>query len=146
MSRGSIVFRVIGILVLLGVLAVAGSFIYREGYTQGVAQSPAVATAISGQSGQVVPAPYPPMPMYGYGRGMWMHPFWGFPLFGCLFGFFLIFLFFGALRMIFFPHRHGGRHWRHYGHGQWDDPRWEQGEGSGKQGQGKGPSGPAQDA
>jgi hypothetical protein len=144
MSRGSIVFRVIGILVLIGVLVIAGSFIYRAGFSQGVAQSPAVATAISGQSGQVVPAPY--APMYGYPRGMWMHPFWGFSPFGCLLGFFLIFLFFGALRMIFFPRGHGRRHWHHHGYGPWDDPRWDQGEGPGKQEQGKGTSGPTQDA
>ena len=139
MSRSSVVFRVIGILVLLGVLAVAGVFVYRAGYTQGVVQSPAIATAASEQPGQVVPAPYPPH-MYGYGPGMWMRPFWGFPpFFACLFGFFLIFLFFGALRMIFFPRWHGRRHWHHHGYGPWDDPRWEQGEGPGKQGQGKGP-------
>ena len=139
MSRSSVVFRVIGILVLLGVLAVAGVIVYRAGYTQGVIQSPAVATAASEQPGQVIPAPYPPH-MVGYGAGMWMHPFWGFPpFFACLFGFFLIFLFFGALRMIFFPRWYGRRHWHRHGYGPWDDPRWEHGEGPGKQGQGKGP-------
>jgi hypothetical protein len=144
MSRGSIVFRVVGILVLIAVLAVAGSFVYRAGYTQGVAQSPAVATAISGQPGQVIPAPYPPM--YGYYPGPWHHPFFGFFPFGCFFGFFLIFLFFGALRMIFFPRWYGRRHWHHHGHGPWGGPSWERGEGSEKQEQGKGPSGPTQDA
>jgi len=144
MSRGSIVFRVIGILVLMVVLVVAGSLVFRAGYTQGVAQSPVVATAISEQAGQVIPAPYPPMHGYHY-PGMWMHPFWGFSPFGCLFGFFLIFLFFGALRMIFFPRWHGRRHWHHHGYGPWGGP-WDYGEGSEKQGEGKGPSGPTRTA
>jgi hypothetical protein len=143
MSRGSIVFRVIGILLLIGVFAVAGVFIYNAGYTQGAVHSAAV-SAVSEQPAQVVPAPYPPM--YGYYPGPWLHPYFGFFPFGCCFGIFLIFLFFGAMKMIFFPRWYGGRRWHRHGYGPWGGGPWEGDEGSGKQEQGKGQSGPTRDA
>jgi len=141
MSRGSIVFRVIGILLLIGVLAVAGAFVYNAGYTQGMLHSTAVTTAVSGQP---IPAPYPPM--YGYYPAPWFHPFFGFFPFGCFFGFFLIFLFFAGMRMLFFPRWYGRRRWRRHGYGPWGGGPWEGEDGFDKQEQGKGQSGPTRDA
>ena len=128
MFRNGLVFRVIGA-VLLIVLVAAGSFMaYRAGVAQGVIQAPAVATAISkaAESGQA--APVPPM-MYGHGYG------YGYSIYGPHFGFFpigaicgsifFLFLFFGAMRMIFFGGmRHRGWEGRH--HGPWGR-HWENG-------------------
>jgi hypothetical protein len=142
MSRSSIVWRIIGILVLLAVLAVAGTFVYQAGYAQGVAHSALVTSASSGSAPAPAPMPYP---YYGYYPGMWMNPFFGFFPFGCLIGFFLICLFFFAMRMIFFPHRWGRRGWRHHGYGPWGGPPWED-DGPGGEGQGKAQPGPTRTA
>jgi hypothetical protein len=124
MKNGSFVWvRVLGILLVLGLIAGAGAFGYRAGMAQGITQAPAVAKAIekAAENGQV--APIPPM-MYGNGYGYY-------PMFGHHHGFFnpfgaicgsiiFLFLFFGAMKMLFFRrmmwnggHMHGpwGRHW-----------------------------------
>jgi len=128
-NRGSFVLRLIGVLLLLGLIIGGGAMAYRAGVAQGIARAPEVATAISNaaESGQV-----PPVPSYGYGYG---YPYYGFrPHFGFFpFGFFgfilFIFLFFGLMRLIFFRrwawdyghmHRHGP--WK--GYGPWGPPPW----------------------
>jgi len=128
MSRNGpfIVLRVIGFLLLVGLIAGGGFMAYRAGVAQGVVQAPAVATAISqaAENGQV--APVPPMYGYGYGYGpgypMYGHHFGFFP-FGAICGsIFFLFFFFGLMRMVFFRgmwhrgwegHKHGpwGKHW-----------------------------------
>lgn len=121
MSRNGFVFRLIAVLLLVG-LAVAGGYMaYRAGVAQGIAQAPDVAKAISqsAQTGQPVPV----APMYAYGYpyrwGFW-HPFGFFP-FGCFGALLFIFLFFGLLRFAFRPWG-----WGRYGHhGPWG--RWEGG-------------------
>lgn len=107
MSR--IVFRIIGVFVLIALLATAGIFIYRVGVADGISQATQVAEAIESGNGS-------PM-MYGYPyhhRGFG-HPF-GFGLFH-IFGFFIfLFFFFGLMRFLFFrgwAHKHG--HW-----GKWE--------------------------
>ncbi len=57
----------------------------------------------------------------------------------------MIFFFFFAMRMIFFPHRWGRHGWRHHGYGPWG-PHWEEYEDKGGAEQGKGQSGPTQTA
>lgn len=118
MNKGSfILFRVFGLLLVLGLIAGAGAFGYRAGFTKGIAHAPEVAAAIekSAENGQVALI----SPMYGYGYG-YPHPYgFGHPHFFnpfsaiCLSIFFL-FLFFGAMKMLFFRRmRHG---WGHHGH------------------------------
>ncbi len=120
MFRNGFVFRLIGVLLLIGLMAVGGFMAYKAGIAQGISQAPAVATAISqaAENGQTVP------PMVGPGYGYGYHPYgfgyphhFGFlPLGGICFSIFFLFL--GFLKMIFFrPWRHGhihgpwGRHW-----------------------------------
>ena len=130
MSRNGLVFRIIGAVLLVALIIGGGAMVYRAGMAQGISQSPAVATAIaqSAESGQ--PAPVPPMMYgrpygYGYGYPMYGHPAMFFP-FGAICGsIFFLFLFFGALRMIFFGGmRHRGWEGRH--HGPWGR-HWENG-------------------
>jgi hypothetical protein len=137
MSQGSVMWRVMGVILLILVVAVGGFFVYQAGYSQGIAHS-AAAAAVS--TGQTAAAPVPlPYPYYGYYPGPWFSPFF-FP-FGCLFGFFLIGLFFFGLRMLFFPRWHGRRGWRHHGYGPWGG-QWDEGEADQKPGQSPGQSGP----
>lgn len=125
MFRNGFVFRLIGVLLLIGLVAAGGFMAYKAGIAQGVSQAPAVATAISqaAENGQAVP------PMVGPGYGYGFHPygfgyphhFGFFPLGGICFSIFFIFLFFGFLKMIFF------RPWRHgHMHGPWSR-HWEGG-------------------
>ncbi len=134
MFRNGLVFRVIGALLLVGLVAVGGFMAFKAGEVNGISQAPAVATAIakSAESGQ--PANIPPMMYgheyggYGYGPGypmMYGHHFGFFPLGGICFSIFFLFLFFGLLRMIFFRRMgHGWGHHRH--HGPWGKD-WEGG-------------------
>ncbi|NOT05590.1 MAG: hypothetical protein HOP27_13420 [Anaerolineales bacterium] len=127
MFRNGFVFRLIGVVLLLG-LIVAGSFMaFKAGEARGITQAPAVATAISkaAESGQA--APVPPM-MYSLGYGYpysfgYRHHFGFFP-FGAICGsIFFLFFFFGFMKMIFFRRmRHGGHHM----HGPWGKG-WEDG-------------------
>ena len=110
MKRSSIIGRVVAGLVLLAVLVGIGAFAYHAGTVNGLAQA-----APAGEAGQAV-APY-----YAYGYGMRGH---GFSFFGVLFGIFLFFLAFGALRRLIWGPRmmHGpwGMHgpWMHGAQGQ----------------------------
>jgi hypothetical protein len=119
-NRGSFVWRLIGILVLVGLVVGGGVMAYRAGVAQGIAQAPEVVAAFSSaaENGQGLP-----MPGYGYGfPGYGMRPHFGFSPLGGIFGFILaIFLFFGLLRLIFRPwawgygHMHGRGPWKGYG-------------------------------
>jgi len=130
-NRGSFVLRLIGILLLVGLMIGGGVMAYRAGMAQGIAQAPAVAEALSNaaENGQGLP-----VPAYGYGYGYpgyRMHPHFGFFPFGGIFGSILfIFLFFGLLRLIFFRPwawhygpMHGRGPWKGYGH-PWGTPPW----------------------
>ena len=122
-----IVLKVIGILVLIGLLIGGGFMVYKTGYAQGVAQAPAVAKAIqqAAESGQG--APVPPMYAYGYhyGPDFYGYHSFGFPPFGICGSLLFLFLFLGLFRMIFFRPWHGG--WKgHHMHGRWGR-HWENG-------------------
>jgi len=132
MFRNGLVFRVIGVLLLIGLVAGGGYMAYHAGVAQGVSQAPAVATAISkaaesGQSTNLSPMMYGRDYGYGFGPGYPMmyghHGFGFFPLGGICLSIFFLFLFFGLLRMIFFGrmHHHGG-----HMHGPWGK-HWENG-------------------
>ncbi|MFN8413414.1 MAG: hypothetical protein U0Z26_13590 [Anaerolineales bacterium] len=138
MFRKGLVFRVIGVILLLGLIAAGGFMAFKAGQVNGISQAPAVATAIAkaaenGQGANVPPMMYghgygygngygmPGYGMYGYGmHGYGGHHFGFFPLGGICFSIFFLFLFFGLIKMIFFRrmmhhggHIHGpwGRHW-----------------------------------
>ncbi|HLA87910.1 MAG TPA: hypothetical protein VJL10_07810 [Anaerolineales bacterium] len=127
MFRNGFIFRLIGVLLLIGLVGAGGFMAFKAGETQGIAQAPAVATAISeaAENGQGVP-PMAYGPAYGYGYHPYSfgyrHHFGFFPLGGICFSIFFLFLFFGVLRMVFF------RTWRHAcgHHGPWGR-HWEGG-------------------
>jgi hypothetical protein len=130
-NRGSFVLRLIGALLLVGLMIGGGVMAYRAGVAQGIAQAPVVAQAISkaAESGQALPVP---AYSYGYGYPVYgFRPHFGFFPLGGIFGFFLlIFLFFGLMRLIFFRrwawgygHMHGRGPWKGYG-GPWGTPPW----------------------
>ena len=132
-KNGSFTLRLIGALLLVGLMIGGGVLAYQAGVTQGVAQAPEVAQALSEavEEGGALP-----LPVYGYGRGYptyWMRPHSGFFPFAGVIGFVLfILLFFGLLRLVFFRHWvwhygpiHGRGTWRGRS-GYWDPP-WEQG-------------------
>lgn len=107
MSR--IVFRLIGVFVLLALLATAGTFIYRAGIADGISQAPQVAQALENNSPMMYGNPY----HHGFGFGFGLFPIFGIFLF--------LFFFFGLLRLIFF------RGWSHHNkHGHWSK-HWEGG-------------------
>ena len=124
MFRNGLVFRIIGALLLIGLVAAGVFMAFKAGEANGITQAPAVATAISkaAENGQAVPVP--PMVYghtYAYGYPMYGHHF-GFIPFGFCGSILFLFLFLGLIRMIFFRgmwhrgwegHKHGpwGRHW-----------------------------------
>jgi len=124
-----IFFRLIGLLLLIGLIVGGGAMAYRAGIAQGISQSPAVATAISkaAENGQVAPALPPMLVGRGYGPGfypmMGVHPFF-FPFGGICLGLFFLFLFFGFVKMMFFRRMWHGGHNGH--HGPWGRD-WEGG-------------------
>lgn len=116
-TRGSFVIRLIGIVLLVGLLIGGGAMVYRAGIAQGIAQAPEVAEALSSaaESGSGLPVPVYP---YGY-PAYRFHPHFGFFPFGGIFGFILFFfIFFGLMRMIFFR-RWAWHHYGHHGRGPW---------------------------
>ncbi len=89
-----IVFRLVAGLVLLAAITGIAFFAYQAGVTHGAlipVQAPAVTNG---------------MPYYTF---FW-HPFFGLGIFGLFFGFFLLCLAFGAMRMMIFGPRWGWRH------------------------------------
>lgn len=105
MFRNGFIFRLIGVLLLLGLVAAGGYFAYKAGLAQGIAQAPEVAEAI--REG----APVPPMYDYRpYGLGYPYH-FGFFPFGGICLSIFFLFLFLGLLRMVFCPWRHSKQNW-----------------------------------
>lgn len=103
LRRGSFFIRLVGVLLLAGLLFAGGVLIYRAGYTQGIVESPALAQAMNSalDSGQI-----PLYPGYRYVPGLW--PGYGFSPLGFFLGLFffgLLFLF--ALRLIFRPRFRG---------------------------------------
>ena len=120
MFRNGFIYRLIGVLLLIGLVTTGGFMAYKAGVAQGIAQSPNVAEAIqqNAENGQ----PFPPiLSPYGYGFGYrhLFHPF-GAICFSIVF----FFVFLSALKMVFFrTMRHA---WGHHGrHGRWG--KWEDG-------------------
>jgi hypothetical protein len=109
------VFRVIGALLLVGLMVAGGFMAYQAGVAQGVAEAPVVATAISQAADNGAGAPLGYGHGYGYGHpyGFGRHHFGFFP-FGICGSILFVFFFFGLLRMIFFRPWHAG--WGHHGH------------------------------
>ena len=128
-NRGSFVLRLIGALLLVGLMIGGGVMAYRAGVAQGIAQAPQVAEALSNAAESGSGLPYP---AYGYGYPHYgFRPHSGFFPIGGIFGAILfIFLFFGLMRLIFFRHwawhygpMHGRGPWKGYGR-YWGPPPW----------------------
>lgn len=102
-KRNLVVWRVIGSVILLALLAGGFYLVYRAGFAQGMYRAPEMAEVLP----EAFENGWMPMhrfdtfraPMYGmHGRGF-------FPV-GGLFGLILaLFLFAGLIRLLFFPHR-----------------------------------------
>lgn len=119
MFRNGLIFRLIGVLLLLGLVVAGGYTTYKAGIAQGIMQSPDVAAAIekTAENGQAAPI----IPMYSYGYPHpygFGHPHFFNPFFAVCGSILFLFVFFGALRMIFFrPWRMGWGHRGHWGKG-----------------------------
>lgn len=127
MFRNGFIFRLIGVLLLTGLVAAGGFMAFKAGEAQGIAQAPQVAEAIQQAAEDGGAAPIPPMyaPGYGYPYGYGFGYRHHFNPFGAIcFSILFLFFFFGFLRMIFFRRWHRG--WGHHGHhGPWG--KWEGG-------------------
>jgi hypothetical protein len=113
----SITFKVIMALVLVGALVGLGYYAYQLGFANGATQENQV------ESGS---ASAPVYPYYGM---HFFHPFMGFGFLGCLVPLGLLFLFFCAMRGLFW---HGPRRWGGMHHGPWGrsgtgHPDWSDG-------------------
>ena len=124
-TRGSFVFRLIGVLLLVGLIFGGGMLAYRAGVAQGIVQAPEFAEALSNaaENGQGLPN-FAYGHSYGHGYPFQgMRPHFGFFPFGGIFGIiFFTFMFFGLMKMIFFRrwaghhgYMHGDKHWKEYG-------------------------------
>ena len=100
----STAFRVLAVLLVVGLLAGIGISVYNAGVDQGLAQN--VTTTASGA----------PAVVYGY-PGYYGHWGFGFGFFGIFFWILGIFLIFGLLRAAFGWGRWGRGRWGGYGHG-----------------------------
>ena len=115
--------RILGVVLVLGLIAGAGAFGYQAGMAQGITQAPAVVKAIekAAENGQVAPQMmYPRSFGYGYSPMPFHHHGFFNPIGAICFSIFFLFLFLGAMKMLFFrrmmwngSHMHGpwGRHW-----------------------------------
>jgi hypothetical protein len=104
--NGRIVLSILLVLILIGLLAGIGGYMYNVGVAQGMADSGKLTTPAQG----VTPYPY-------YGP-FFFRPFWfGFGFLGWLVPLFGLFLFFGLLRWIFWGGPWGWRGSRYYGSG-----------------------------
>jgi len=136
-AKGSSIFiRLVGLLILIGVLGAGGAMLYRAGQAQGYWLGQSAAAALEGAPAQpLVPGTIYP-PAFGYPGYGWS-PLGG--LFGLIFGTILLFF---AIRLLFIPLRtpFSGRqdpHWRcNAGQGSWgafhgsrtpDQPRTKEG-------------------
>jgi hypothetical protein len=141
MFRNSLVFRIVGALLLVALIVGGGAMVYRAGMAQGISQAPAVATAISNAAENGQPAPFSPMygrefgygynsmPMrggYGYFPmdGGFSHGFFN-PIGGILFFLFIVFLVGGFIKMMFFRGMMH-RNWEGHNHTPWGR-HWESG-------------------
>ena len=120
-GRGSFFLRLLGVVILVGVMLAGGALLFRagqaQGYQMGVAASAASAATAGGETPSTAQvAPYGPGYWSGYGP-YYPYPHFGFFPFGWLCGsIFFVFLALFALRWIFFPHR-----WHHDGKGGWGE-------------------------
>jgi hypothetical protein len=133
MFRGRFLGAILALLLIIGLFGLAGSSIYRAGWTQGYFVGKASDGATVVGPGEGVPseaAPNASTPYYGPGRAFGPSPFLGF--FGAIFKFFLFFMVLGLIFKLFFGllfwRKRGrwGKYWHrdrgcHHGHQQ---PPW----------------------
>jgi hypothetical protein len=128
MSRSTSFFvRLVGFLILVGLLAAGGAMLYRFGQAQGYAMGQAASLDGGTPSPEnIIPNSSFPPAYYPYYR-----PHFGFFPFGGILGLiFFGFLFFFALRLLFRPHfwgypgyRRGDRPWYAHHH-HWEGSPW----------------------
>jgi hypothetical protein len=103
----NITLRILAALVLIAALVGVGLLAYNAGSAH---QAAITAQGPAAQAGS-------PAYLY-YGPLWWPFPFFGFGFFGLIGAFFLLFLAFGALRLLLWGPRWGWRRW-HRGYGYW---------------------------
>ena len=119
-ARG-FVFRLVGLLVILALLAAGGSLLFRSGYSQGFLAGSLSAGAEGGN--QLLPnLPYGMTPYGWYGHGFGFNPLG--PLLGLLFIGGLIALFFGFFNRSFRQHAGPFGRWHSEG-SDWGPGAWE---------------------
>lgn len=120
MFRGSIIFRVLASLLLVGALVAAGIMLFQAGQAQGYAMGLAA-------DGKTISPPAGPgmmVPGYGYGFGYWRPHFFPFGLFFCLIPLLFFFLFGGLFRAFAWRMHPGPWGYGPEGQGHWDPHHW----------------------
>jgi len=122
MYRRGFIFRLVGLLVILVLLGIGGSMLFRSGYNQGFMAGSLAAGAEGGA--QILPGlPYGMAPYGWYGRGFGFSPLG--PILGLLFFGGLVVLFFGLFSR---PFRHHGPfgHWQPEDGSDWGPGAWRE--------------------
>lgn len=144
MFRRGILFRVLGMLLFLALLAVGAFAVHRAGMAQGYALGVAAASSESGTVPETLPNNPALMAPYLYARpfGGWGYGFHPFGFFGFIFPLFFGLLFFSfIMRLIFRPMWGWGGprgYWRHH---EGEAPPWAK---DWKKGEAKGEEKPAE--
>lgn len=102
------IFRLIGVVIFIGLIAAGAFMAYQAGVAQGISQAPEFAEALQQN----------PNMMYPHHHGFGFGPHFGLFPFGFCFSILILFFFFGMLRFICRPlgwhkHRHFGKGWEH---------------------------------
>lgn len=127
--RGSFFLRVLGALILMGVVLAGGVVLFQAGQSQGFQMGMAAASSTAGNETQGT------MPLVPYGPGYWPYyarPHFGFspffPFGGLCGSILMVLLALFALRLIFWPrrwlyHGNGPGAWGNHPH-PWGPPPW----------------------
>ena len=119
-NRNSFFIRLLGFVILAGLLVFGGFMLFRLGQAQGFAMSRAAGIEAAPSTAPLAPIQPPYMPYY------YRHHFGFLPFGGICGAIFAVLLFFFALRLIFRPRYWGPRFWGPFGWGPhaWGPHGW----------------------